>query len=57
MIGAASLCVSFPAGKETSSSIPGLHLLVLDDRSRYAVALEQTGSTRGEAVRERLETV
>jgi len=32
-------------------------LSVLDDRSRYAVALEQTGTRRGEAVRERLETV
>jgi transposase InsO family protein len=30
-------------------------LSVLDDHSRYLVALEQTGTTRGEAVRERLE--
>lgn len=32
-------------------------LSVLDDHSRYLVALEQTGSTRGEVVRERLEDV
>ena len=32
-------------------------LSVLDDHSRYLVALEQTGSTRGEVVRERLEGV
>jgi len=32
-------------------------LSVLDDHSCYLVALEQTGSTRGEAVRERLEGV
>jgi len=32
-------------------------LSVLDDHSRYLVALEQTGSTRSEAVRERLEDV
>ncbi len=32
-------------------------LSVLDDHSRYLVALEQTGTTRGEAVRERLEGV
>jgi transposase InsO family protein len=31
-------------------------LSVLDDHSRYLVALEQTGSTRAEAVRERLES-
>jgi transposase InsO family protein len=30
-------------------------LSVLDDHSRYAIALEQTGSTRAEPVRERLE--
>jgi len=30
-------------------------LSVLDDHSRYAIALAETGSTRGEAVRERLE--
>ena len=32
-------------------------LSVLDDHSRYLVGLEQTGSTRGEAVRERLEGI
>ena len=32
-------------------------LSVLDDHSRYLIALEQTGSTRYEPVRERLETV
>jgi transposase InsO family protein len=32
-------------------------LSVLDDHSRYLVALEQTGSTRGQAVRERLEAI
>jgi transposase InsO family protein len=32
-------------------------LSILDDHSRYLVALEQTGTTRGEAVRERLEGV
>jgi transposase InsO family protein len=32
-------------------------LSVLDDHSRYLVALEQTGTTRSEAVRERLEGV
>jgi transposase InsO family protein len=31
-------------------------LSVLDDRSRYAVALASTGTTRAEAVRERLQT-
>jgi transposase InsO family protein len=30
-------------------------LSVLDDHSRYLVALEQTGTTRSEAIRERLE--
>ena len=30
-------------------------LSVIDDRSRYAVTLHQTGSTRAEAVREQLE--
>ncbi len=29
-------------------------LSVLDDATRYALALENTGSSRGEAVRERL---
>ena len=32
-------------------------LSVIDDHSRYLVALEQTGTTSGEAVRERLEGV
>jgi transposase InsO family protein len=32
-------------------------LSVLDDHSRYVVGLEQIGSTRGEAVRERLEDI
>jgi transposase InsO family protein len=32
-------------------------LSVLDDHSRYLVGLEQTGTTRGEAVRERLEGI
>jgi transposase InsO family protein len=32
-------------------------LPVLDDHSRYVVGLEQTGTTRGEAVRERLEGI
>jgi transposase InsO family protein len=32
-------------------------LSVLDDHSRYLVALEQTGTTRSEAVQERLEGV
>jgi transposase InsO family protein len=32
-------------------------LSVLDDHSRYLVGLEQTGSTRGEVVRERLEGI
>jgi transposase/transposase InsO family protein len=41
--------------KENQASIGPLS--VLDDHSRYAVALEQTGTTRGEAVRERLEGV
>ena len=31
-------------------------LSVLDDASRYAIALDHTGTTRGEAVRERLES-
>jgi transposase InsO family protein len=35
--------------------VPVGPLSVLDDHSRFLVALEQTGSTRGEAVRERLE--
>jgi transposase InsO family protein len=37
--------------------VPVGPLSVLDDHSRYLVALEQTGTTRGEAVRERLEGV
>jgi transposase InsO family protein len=61
-----ALLVSFPAAKETHTEAAPILLTVkmfdwpayvLDDRSRYAVALEQTGSTRGEAVRERLESV
>lgn len=47
--------MDFKGQKENKESIGPLS--VLDDRSRYAVALEQTGTTRGEAVRERLETV
>ena len=35
--------------------VPTGPLSVLDDHSRYLVGLEQTGTTRGEAVRERLE--
>lgn len=47
--------MDFKGQKENPASIGPLP--VLDDHSRYAVALEQTGSTRGEAVRERLEGV
>lgn len=47
--------MDFKGQKEDQASIGPLS--VLDDHSRYAVALEQTGTTRGEAVRERLETV
>ncbi len=43
-------------GQKGSSAAIG-PLSVLDDHSRYLVALEQTGTTRGEAVRERLEGV
>jgi transposase InsO family protein len=41
-------------GQKGSSAAIG-PLSVLDDHSRYLVALEQTGTTRSEAVRERLE--
>ena len=47
--------MDFKGQKEHSAKIGPLS--VLDDHSRYLVALEQTGTTRGEAVRERLETV
>ena len=41
-------------GQKGSDAATG-PLSVLDDHSRYLVALEQTGTTRSEAVRERLE--
>ena len=41
-------------GQKGSSAAVG-PLSVLDDHSRYLIALEQTGTTRSEAVRERLE--
>jgi len=41
-------------GQKGSSAAIG-PLSVLDDHSRYLIALEQTGTTRSEAVRERLE--
>jgi transposase InsO family protein len=47
--------MDFKGQKENQASIGPLS--VLDDHSRYAVALTQTGSTRGEAVRERLEEI
>lgn len=47
--------MDFKGQKENPAAIGPLS--VLDDHSRYAVALEQTGTTRGEAVRERLEGV
>jgi transposase InsO family protein len=43
-------------GQKDSDAATG-PLSVLDDHSRYLVALEQTGTTRGEAVRECLEGV
>jgi transposase InsO family protein len=45
--------MDFKGQKDTGAAIGPLS--VLDDHSRYLVALEQTGTTRGEAVRERLE--
>lgn len=45
--------MDFKGQKGTCAKIGPLS--VLDDHSRYLVALEQTGSTRSEAVRERLE--
>jgi transposase InsO family protein len=47
--------MDFKGQKENAASVGPLS--VLDDHSRYAVALEQTGSTRAEVVRERLEGV
>ncbi len=47
--------MDFKGQKGTSASVGPLS--VLDDQSRYCVALEQTGTTRLEAVRERLEDV
>ena len=47
--------MDFKGQKENPASIGPLS--VLDDHSRYAVALTQTGTTRGEVVRERLEGV
>lgn len=46
--------MDFKSPKGWDSSVGPLS--VLDDASRYVVALEQTGSTRGELVRERLES-
>jgi transposase InsO family protein len=46
--------MDFKSPKGWGSSIGPL--AVLDDATRYAVALEKTGSTRGEAVRELLES-
>jgi transposase InsO family protein len=45
--------MDFKGQKGTDAAIGPLSLL--DDHSRYLVALEQTGTTRSEAVRERLE--
>ena len=45
--------MDFKGQKGSSAAIGPLSLL--DDHSRYLVALEQTGTTRSEAVRERLE--
>ena len=47
--------MDFKGQKENQAAIGPLS--VLDDHSRYATALEQTGTTRAEAVRERLEGV
>jgi transposase InsO family protein len=47
--------MDFKGQKGTTAAIGPLS--VLDDHSRYLVALEQTGTTRGEVVRERLEDV
>ena len=47
--------MDFKGQKEAEVSIGPLS--VIDDHSRYLVALEQTGTTRGEEVRERLEGV
>jgi transposase InsO family protein len=47
--------MDFKGQKENPVAIGPLS--VLDDHSRYAVALEQTGTTRGPVVRERLESV
>jgi transposase InsO family protein len=47
--------MDFKGQKESQAAIGPLS--VLDDHSRYAVALEQTGTTCAEAVRERLEGV
>ncbi len=47
--------MDFKGQKENPAAIGPLS--VLDDHSRYATALEQTGTTRAEAVRERLEGV
>ena len=46
--------MDFKGQKGTGAAISPLS--VLDDHSRYLVALEQTGTTRSEAVRERLES-
>jgi transposase InsO family protein len=47
--------MDFKGQKDSGAAIGPLS--VLDDHSRYLVALEQTGTTRGEAVRECLEGV
>ncbi len=47
--------MDFKGPKECKAAVGPLS--VLDDHSRYLVALEQTGSTRGQAVRERLEAI
>jgi transposase InsO family protein len=46
--------MDFKSPKGWSANIGPLSLL--DDATRYAIALDKTGSTRGEAVRERLES-
>jgi len=47
--------MDFKGQKDADAAVGPLS--VLDDHSRYLVALEQTGTTRGEVVRERLEDI
>ena len=47
--------MDFKGQKDSNAAIGPL--AVLDDHSRYLVALQQTGTTRSEAVRERLEGI